>query len=100
MRGFLAILLLAVVAFWATSGPTEVEAQPTKQARSAAWEYKVIWLTDLIEGDAGKISVFSVNEEQREQIRSQVEGSLNRLGGEGWEICQELNGGLIFKRPG
>ncbi len=60
-----------------------------KQATSAkpSWEYRVAHVEKMI-GEVG----------ERDAVDESVEKHLNSLGDEGWELCQEVNGALIFKR--
>ena len=63
-----------------------------------AWEYKVVMLKDFVDVDIRSINLFNPKPEQVADIAEKVQARLNALGAEGWELSQELNGGLIFKR--
>ncbi|HEY4263615.1 MAG TPA: hypothetical protein VGM98_25855 [Schlesneria sp.] len=51
------------------------------------WEYKVVHIKKLA-GEAKDL----------DGIVTGVEASLNDLGASGWEVCLEINGGVILKR--
>jgi hypothetical protein len=51
------------------------------------WEYKVVHVKKLA-GEAKDL----------DGIVSGLEASLNDLGASGWEVCLEINGGVILKR--
>ena len=61
-----------------------------KQARPArpSWEYKAVYVGKLIDG-AGDV----------DEVTASLEKHLNSLGKDGWDFCQEVNRGWIFKRP-
>ena len=74
------------------------------QAASAApnrvtWEYKTVDLKSLVDLKGRRINVFNPDPKVEQEIKNDVEAALNRLGADGWELCLEVNGGLIFKRP-
>jgi hypothetical protein len=66
------------------------DAQVVGENAHVVWEYKaanvrkMIQAADLADDDA---------------VTAELERSLNTLGSQGWELCIEVNGGMIFKRP-
>ncbi len=54
---------------------------------SKKWEYKVVHVKKLA-GEAKDL----------DGIVTGLEASLNDLGASGWEVCLEINGGVILKR--
>lgn len=55
--------------------------------RATGWEYKLVDLIPLVQrGDNAA-------------TEKAVEERLNELGTKGWEICTNINSGLILKRP-
>ncbi len=52
------------------------------------WDYKVIYINKLV-GEA----------EDHDGIVSGFENGLKKLGDDGWELCLEVNGGVVLKRP-
>ena len=86
--------LPVLVAFVAIVGclilrPFETSAQNAEtKPQSPKWEYKVCHVRKLV----GEF-------ENLDDIVSGLETSLNDLGANGWELCLEINGGVILKRP-
>ncbi len=62
----------------------DANAQPP----SRKWEYKVVHISELV-GGANDL----------DGIVTGLENSLNDLGDDGWELCLEVNGGVVLKRP-
>ena len=58
------------------------------QPLSRKWEYKVVHISELV-GGANDL----------DGIVTGLENSLNDLGDDGWELCLEVNGGVVLKRP-
>jgi hypothetical protein len=52
------------------------------------WDYKVIYINKLV-GEAANL----------DGIVSGFENGLKKLGDDGWELCLEVNGGVVLKRP-
>ena len=52
------------------------------------WDYKVIYINKLV-GEA----------EDHDGSVSGFENGLKNLGDDGWELCLEVNGGVVLKRP-
>ena len=57
-------------------------------ATAQTWEYKLVNVMNLV-GDARDDDSMAAN----------IEAKLNGLGAQGWEVCENLNNGLILKRP-
>ena len=66
------------------------DAQVVDNGQTDKWEYKAV----LVESMIKKASV-----RDPDAMTGEIEKSLNDLGGKGWELCLEINGGLILKRP-
>jgi hypothetical protein len=82
-RYSLVIVALALVAGVASLLPAQ---DPPKPA-GAAWEYRVVLLTD----------VASLQQKPAEMTAA-LESKFNDLGKDGWEIAENINGGIVFKR--
>ena len=67
-------------------GTSAQNADAKPQARK--WEYKVVYINKLV-GEAKDL----------DGIVAGLETSLNDLGDGGWELCLEVNGGIVLKRP-
>ena len=80
--GVIACVLL-VVAY--SRLPAQEGAKPAPSA--GGWEYHVVLLTDLVSAD----------QTPAEQTTA-LETKFNDLGQEGWELCQQLNRVVVFKR--
>ena len=66
------------------------DAQVVGENARVVWEYKAASVRKMVQ-DAELADVDGVTME--------MEKSLNALGSQGWELCLEVNGGMIFKRP-
>ena len=77
----LTIGIATAVVFAQTSGPRNDEA--------ARFEYKVVHALSLVEADA-----FS----NLEKAAAELQTKFNEYGEDGWELCQEMDGLLTFKR--
>ena len=79
-----AVLIIAAV-FAAPHSQAEVN-----QARVArpSWEYKVVYVMKLLDGAR-----------EVDEVTASIEKHLNALGEDGWDLCLEVNGGWVFKRP-
>ena len=75
-----------VLPFLLASAPSAEDAKP-----AAAWEYKAV---SLLEELAARKRGLRVEVRYRD-----IEKSLNKLGGEGWELCHAAEDLFIFKRP-
>ena len=64
------------------------QAQPAGGDARTMWEYKAVHVEKLV-----------TDARDYDAISAELEKGLNALGSEGWELCQEVRGGLIFKRP-
>ena len=74
------VLLVGSATFLPAQGPTP-EVRPE-------WEYRVILVTEV------------VNLQQKpEAMAAALEARFNELGKDGWEIAENINGGIVFKRP-
>lgn len=89
---------LAIAALAVVYQPSQGEVARQPQA-ATAWEYRVIMAKDLTDIDVRKLNVFTVTPEKQAEITAKVQATLNALGRDGWELCEQLNGGVIFKRP-
>lgn len=79
----LAVTAVALVAVFATILP----AQGPQTAVPTGWEYRVILITEV------------VNLQQKpEEMTAALEAKFNELGKEGWDIAENINGGIVFKR--
>lgn len=65
---------------------TSAQTASTKPI-SKKWEYKVVHIKKLA-GEAKDL----------DGIVTGLESSLNELGASGWEVCLEINGGVVLKR--
>ena len=67
-------------------------ARDSREAVNAAptWEYRVLLLTEVV----------SVQQALQEPTKMgpAVEAKFNELGRDGWELCENLNGLVVFKR--
>ena len=84
LRRPLASLVLAAVAGAALVAFT----RPAPQA--VAWQYRLAL--------GGGIDL-SANAEAREAQRRDIEATINRIAGEGWELVQVMPGAAVFRRP-
>jgi hypothetical protein len=79
------VLLLLVGVCVATAKYSSAQSSARQQS-SRLFLYKVVHVNNLV-GSAKPDAVVSA-----------LEKSLNDLGGNGWELCHEINGALVFKR--
>ena len=88
----LALLILFVALFLAflANGTSAQNADAVAQPRN--WDYKVVYINKLV-GDA-KDDVTDIDE-----IVTGLQNGLKEQGDQGWELCLEINGGVVFKRP-
>ena len=89
MRKYSLIIAFAAIAgclILLSQGSPAQNANTKPQVRK--WEYKVFHITKLV-GEA----------EDLDGIVTGFEKSLNDLGNDGWELCLEVNGGVVLKRP-
>lgn len=77
---------LLLCLFLANFGPPS-DAQVDRNTR---WEYKAVLVASLVK---------EANVRDPDAMTVQLEKSLNGLGSQGWELCLEINGGVILKRP-
>ena len=88
MRPLLFISITVLMATGAMVSTQYSTAQtPAGRPGKATWSYKVVHVSKLVE-DSRDI----------EKIITSLERNLNGLGNQGWEFCNEVNGGYIFKR--
>lgn len=79
----LAIAALVLVVGFATFLP----AQGPSPAVTPVWEYRVILVTEV------------VNLQQKpEEMAAALEAKFNDLGKDSWDIAENINGGIVFKR--
>lgn len=77
---------LAIIAGTFAIGDSQAESAQARPARPV-WEYKVVHLKDLV-GESRAV----------DDLVQAMQKNLNDVGDEGWEMCQEINGAVIFKR--
>ncbi len=82
----IAVAVLIIAALFAVPH-SQAEVKPARVA-PPSWEYKVVYVGELI-GEAREV----------DEVTAALEKHLNSLGNDGWEFCQEVNRGWIFKRP-
>jgi hypothetical protein len=80
-----ALVLTATVGAAAISRSEAVEARP---AGAGAWEYRVILVSDLVPDQGAPAA----------QVTA-LESKLNTLGRDGWELSQQMQRVMVFKRP-
>ena len=87
----LALLILFVALFLAfvANGTSAQNADAVAQPRN--WDYKVVYINKLV-GDAK-------DETDIDKIVTGLQNGLKVQGDQGWELCLEINGGVVFKRP-
>ena len=73
---------LALLANGTSAQNAPMAAQPSN------WDYKVVFINKLV-GDAKDVDAVIVG----------LENGLKEHGDKGWELCLEINGGVVFKRP-
>jgi hypothetical protein len=78
-----AIPVLVLFAGFATLLP----AQGPAPAARPAWEYKVVLITEVVS-----------LQQKPEEMTAALQAKFNELGRDGWEIAENINGGLVFKR--
>ena len=93
MRKFSFMIALVAIASCLIVLPHRTSAQnDNPKQESQKWEYKVIYINNLVGenlvGEARNLDA----------IVAGLETSLNDLGASGWELCLEINGGVILKR--
>lgn len=81
-----AVVLLLVGGLVATAQLSSAQP-PAPATEKVVWEYKVIHLINLV-GETRAIDA----------MVPALEKNLNEAGGNGWELCQEINGAVVFKR--
>lgn len=88
MRSAIVSVVVAALIIGAIIAIPHSQAQ-VEQARVAqpSWDYKVVHVMKLIDGTR-----------EVDEITASLEKHLNSLGKDGWELCQEVNGGWVFKR--
>lgn len=69
----------------------DANAQPEKSDLHESWQYKVVHASTFV----------SVKDllGNRDVAVSNFEERFNKLGEERWELCEEMDGYLVFKRP-
>jgi hypothetical protein len=88
MRSILVLVGVTVVGVSLAFLIPRSEAQVVGGRTVQAWEYKAVDLRSQVElsGSADKIC-------------AQFEKVLNESGNDGWELCLEVPGVVVFKRP-
>lgn len=80
------VFFLAFLANGTSAQNTDAVAQPRK------WDCKVVYINKLV-GDAND------NVTDIDGLVAGLQNGLNEQGDQGWELCLEINGGVVFKRP-
>ena len=88
MRSVLLVGAAAALCLSLAIGILPSQAQPTGADAGTTWEYKAVHVQTLV-----------TNARDIEAISAELEKGLNALGSKGWELCENVNGGLVFKRP-
>jgi hypothetical protein len=78
-----AVLLCGVFSF--------ARARDARVMAAPAWEYRAILLTDLVK--------FQEAMHEPAKVVTAVETKFNEFGRDGWELCENINGLVVFKRP-
>ncbi len=90
MRSLRVSIALAVLIVAAVFAVSHSRAQVTQtHVTQPTWEYKVVDVVKMIDDARG-----------RGEIGATFEKHLNFPGKDGWELCQEVNGAMIFTRKG
>lgn len=90
MRSFL-LTMLVLYAGISLVVVSSSHAEPAAPTVHGEWQYKVVHASFVvsIKDLLGK----------RENAISDFEKQFNELGKERWELCEEMDGYLVFKRP-
>ncbi|HUT93839.1 MAG TPA: hypothetical protein VMY37_30530 [Thermoguttaceae bacterium] len=88
MRSVLIVGATAVLCLSLAIGILPSQAQSAGGDADTTWEYKCVHVQKLV-----------TDARDNDAISAELEKGLNALGTKGWELCQNVNGGLIFKRP-
>ena len=88
MRPVLLIGATAAVCLSLALGILPSQAESLGGDAGTMWEYKAVHVQKLV-----------TDARDYDAISAELEKGLNVLGSEGWELCENVNGGLIFKRP-
>jgi len=88
MRSVLLIGAAAALCLSLAIGILPSQAQPAGGDAGTIWEYKAVHVATLV-----------TDARDYKAICAELEKGLNALGSEGWELCENVNGGLVFKRP-
>jgi hypothetical protein len=83
-------LFVAVAAVLLCGVLTFAPARELRVVAAPAWEYRVLMITDIV-------NVQQAFNEPAKAVTA-VEVKFNELGRDGWELCQQLNGVVVFKR--
>lgn len=88
MRG--SYIVIVAVCLLLAVGITRLPAQnaPEAEAPARAWEYRALLVTDLVSAD----------QKPAEQTAA-LEAKFNELGRKGWELAEQMNRVIVFKRP-
>ena len=88
MRSLVVSIAVAVIIIGAVFIVPPSQGQVKQpQVTRPSWEYKVVHVMELID-DTHDV----------DKITASLEKHLNSLGRDGWDFCQEVNGGWVFKR--
>lgn len=83
---FSVVAVLIVGGMLAAMQNTNAQGQ-VRGPQRPTWLYKVVHVKDLV-GEA----------RAPDAMVPALEKSLNDAGGDGWELCHEINGAVVFKR--
>lgn len=89
MRSAICIVGLSLLVVCVALGVSQTNAQGKAATTRQAWEYKLVNLLELA----------SNARNDGEEVGRKLESELNTLGADGWELCQNVNNGLVLKRP-
>ncbi len=82
----ISVATIAAILIFLSNGTSAQNAEAIPQ--QARWDYKVVHINKLV-GEAKDL----------DEIVSGFESGLKELGDDGWELCLEVNGGVVLKRP-
>lgn len=87
-RHSLSVIVVCVLGIAALSCVLAQEAPGKTGNGSQTWEYRAVYLLDIVE----------LSQKPSEQTAA-IEKQFNQLGQEGWELSLQLNMVAMFKRP-
>lgn len=87
-RSYLPIALTCVLSVAGISFLFAQDSPDRANNAATGWEYHAVLLTDVVASD----------QEPAEQVAA-VDERFNELGQKGWELSEQLNRVVVFKRP-